>query len=160
MLLAITFILIGLALLVVEVYLTPGVNLFGIAGGLCVIAGIVLSFVELGSLGGLAVSVGSISILGTLIYIMWQSGALEHFVLVKNIEHDPETTARLTESRTRYIGMRGTAVTPLRPTGIVEIDGERIEVETEGGFIASGSEVRVLTVTRTRFIVGLADSGD
>ena len=69
-------------------------------------------------------------------------------------------TARLTESRTRYIGMRGTAVTPLRPTGIVEIDGERIEVETEGGFIASGSEVRVLTVTRTRFIVGLADSGD
>lgn len=160
MLLAITLILIGLALLVVEVYLTPGVNLFGIAGGLCVIAGIVVSFVELGSLGGLMVSAGSVGVLGALIYIMWQSGALEHFVLDKNIEDDPEMTARLTESRTRYIGMRGIAVTPLRPTGIVEIDGQRLEVETEGGFIASGSEVRVLTVTRTRYIVGLAGSGD
>lgn len=160
MLLAITFILIGLALLIVEVYLTPGVNLFGIAGGLCVVAGVVVSFVELGSLGGLIVATGSIGIVGALIYIMWQSGALEHFVLDKSIENDQESAARETENRSRYIGLRGVAVTPLRPTGIVEIDGQRLEVETEGGFIASGSEVKVLTVTRTRYIVGLADSED
>jgi membrane-bound ClpP family serine protease len=61
------------------------------------------------------------------------------------------------EARSRYLGRDGVAVTALRPGGVCEIDGERVEVQTEGDFIASGSRVRVVAMDRRRFFVRLAE---
>lgn len=41
------------------------------------------------------------------------------------------------------IGARGSAVTDLRPVGVVLIEGERIDALAEGGVIPAGSIVRV-----------------
>ena len=51
-------------------------------------------------------------------------------------------------------------MTPLRPAGIADIDGARVEVETEGAFVASGSRVRVMALDRRRVIVRLEEAGD
>lgn len=155
----IALVLVGLALIAVEVYLTPGLNVAGVAGGLAIVAGIVLAFVEAGAFGGIILAVGSLSVGGAMIYLMWQSGALDRFVLGEALSRDMELDAREDEARSRYLGREGTAVTPLRPAGVVEIDGERVEVQTEGGFIASGSRVRLVAMDRRRFFVRLADGG-
>ncbi len=52
-----------------------------------------------------------------------------------------------------WIGREGTAVTPLRPSGVAEIDGERVDVVTEGRFVANGERVRVLATRGNRIVV-------
>jgi membrane-bound serine protease (ClpP class) len=68
------------------------------------------------------------------------------------------TVARESEQRARYLGKTGVALSPLRPTGIVEIDGERVEVATEGDFIAAGSRIKVVAMDRRRYFVRLDES--
>lgn len=153
----ITLILIGLALIAVEVYLVPGLNLAGIGGGLAIVAGVVVSFVEAGPMGGIIAAVGSLSVGGAMIYLMWQSGAIDRIVLGEDLARDTEADGRASEARSRYLGHEGVAVTPLRPSGVVEIQGERVEAQTEGGFIASGSRVRVVAMDSRCFFVRLAE---
>ncbi len=52
--------------------------------------------------------------------------------------------------RAALIGAIGTAVTDLRPVGMVQIEGERIEAHAEGGMIESGRPVRITAVLDNR----------
>lgn len=156
-LLPIALLLLGFGLIAVEVYLVPGVGVVGIAGGLALVAGVVLGFVEAGPVGGLAVTAGAVGAGTALFYAMWQSGALRPFILSDALRRDTDGDTRTSDARSRYLGRTGTAATPLRPGGIVEIDGDRLEAQTEGGFIAAGSRVRVVAMDRRRFFVRLAD---
>jgi membrane-bound serine protease (ClpP class) len=69
-------------------------------------------------------------------------------------------TARLISvaDRGTYLGKTGAALTPLRPSGIALVDGDRIDVATEGEFIAAGSRIRVVAKDSRRYFVRLADS--
>ena len=69
---------------------------------------------------------GAIGGVGLTFYLMFQSGAWSRFVLNTDLRRDESSEARESEHRSRYLGKVGTAVSPLRPTGIVEIDNERI----------------------------------
>jgi membrane-bound serine protease (ClpP class) len=50
-------------------------------------------------------------------------------------------------------GRRGTAVSPLRPAGIANIGGERIDVVSEGDFIEPGEPIEVIRVEGHRVVV-------
>jgi membrane-bound serine protease (ClpP class) len=50
-------------------------------------------------------------------------------------------------------GRTGTAVSYLRPAGIASIDGRRVDVLTEGEFIAQGTPIRVVRVEGARVFV-------
>lgn len=58
-------------------------------------------------------------------------------------------------SRTDLLGKIGKTITPLRPAGTIDINGERLDVVTEGGFIAAGVDVKVIKVEGVRIIVRL-----
>jgi membrane-bound serine protease (ClpP class) len=51
------------------------------------------------------------------------------------------------------VGRTGEVVSPLRPAGKARIDGQRLNVETEGDFIAVGETVRVLRREEGRIVV-------
>jgi membrane-bound ClpP family serine protease len=51
------------------------------------------------------------------------------------------------------VGKRGQAVTMLRPAGRAELDGEPLDVVTEGDFIAPGTPIEVLAVRGNRVVV-------
>ncbi len=158
LMLPIILIFIGLALVAVEVYLVPGFNLIGIVGFLIIVFGIGYAFTESGFMGGTLTMLGALLFGGGMFYLMWQSGAWERCVLATNLRADEATVQRESEDRSRYLGKTGTAMTPLRPTGVAEIEGDRIEVVTEGDFIAAGSSVRVVAMDRRRYFVRLAAS--
>ena len=42
------------------------------------------------------------------------------------------------------VGRRGTAITTLRPSGIIEIQGRRLDAVSEGEFIAPGTPIIVV----------------
>jgi membrane-bound serine protease (ClpP class) len=50
-------------------------------------------------------------------------------------------------------GMEGSAVTPLRPTGVVVLDGKRTDVLTNGEPIDRGVAIRVVSVEGNRIVV-------
>ena len=51
-------------------------------------------------------------------------------------------------------GQTGRAVTVLRPAGIAEIGGRRLDVVTRGDFIPEGASLRVEAVEGSRIVVG------
>jgi len=63
----------------------------------------------------------------------------------------PEYVASADRSELR--GRSGTAASFLRPAGIASIDGRRIDVLTEGEFIAAGTPIRVVRVQGSRVFV-------
>ena len=152
----ILIILLGLGLIIVEVYLIPGFNVVGILGFLVILFGVGYSYSEIGVVGGTLFMVGALVITGASFLWLWKSGAWDRFILATNLKSDDRMIARESEDRARYLGRLGTAITPLRPTGIVEIDGHRIEVMTEGEYIAAGSHVTIVAMDRRRYFVRMA----
>lgn len=146
--------LVGLALIAAEVYLIPGLNVAGVLGLLVIVFGIGYAFDAHGVEGGLWAIGISVLLTGATLYGLYQSGAWDQFVAQTGTSARPDDDA---STRSRYLGQTGRALTPLRPTGVAEIDGERVEVVTEGSFIASGSQVRIVAMDRRRFFVRLAD---
>lgn len=57
-----------------------------------------------------------------------------------------QRTAELRDQEQSLIGAEGVALTDLRPVGVAEIDGTRVEVRAESGMIESGMPVRVVEV--------------
>jgi membrane-bound serine protease (ClpP class) len=55
--------------------------------------------------------------------------------------------------RKDLIGQTAVAVTDLRPAGTARIGDERIDVVSEGDFIASGSQVKILRAEGYRLVV-------
>ena len=156
LLIPIVLVVIGLGLIVAEVYLVPGFNVVGIMGFLLLVFAVGYSYSEGGFLGGTLALISTGGVTGGVFYLLWRSGAWERFVLATNLKADDSLVQRESEDRARYLGKVGTAATPLRPTGIAEIEGERIEVVTEGDFIAAGSRIRVVAMDRRRYFVRLA----
>ncbi len=122
---------------------------------LMIVFGVGYGFSETGLVGGTLFMVGAIAAVGGTFMWLWKSGAWDRFILATNLRRDDNLIARESEDRARYLGEAGIAITPLRPTGIVEIEGRRIEVMTEGEFIAAGSDVRVVAMDRRRYFVRL-----
>ena len=52
-----------------------------------------------------------------------------------------------------FLGCEGIALSQLRPAGTADFNGNRIDVVTEGGFIAKEARIRVIEVEGTRVVV-------
>ena len=159
-LIPVALILFGLALIAAEVYVVPGFNVVGVVGVLTAGGGVVYAFLAGGTLGGLLALIGALAGGGLLFTYLWRSGAWNRFILADELRPDHLLESAEEETRARLLGRSGVALTPLRPTGVVDIDGTRVEVLTEGAFIAAGSRVRVVAMDRRRYFVRLADEAE
>lgn len=157
LLIPIALILVGLALVAVEVTLVPGFNVVGVLGVVGTAVGVVYAFIEFGPAGGLGTLAATVLAAGGLFYLLWESGAWDRFILSDSLRRDADADDVEHDSRAKMLGKRGTALTPLRPGGVADIEGARVDVETEGAFVAAGSRVRVVAMDRRRFIVRLDD---
>lgn len=156
-LIPIVLILVGLVLVAAEVYLIPGLNVVGIIGFLVMIFGIGYAFTVQGALGGSLALTATLAASGGMGYAMWKGGAWEKFVLSAQLPNERLLSDHTQAQRGQVLGKLGRALTPLRPTGVAQIEGERVEVVTEGSFIAAGSEIQVVALDRRRVFVRLAD---
>ncbi|MEW6490840.1 MAG: NfeD family protein, partial [Thermodesulfobacteriota bacterium] len=57
------------------------------------------------------------------------------------------------EADRRWLGRRGVSLSPLRPAGIAEFDGERVDVVSQGDLIEAGQPVEVVRVEGNRVVV-------
>ncbi len=141
----------GLALLVVEVFIPSG-GLITILSILALIFGVVLVFRNYDSTTGLITVVGlfvAIPILVGVAFQYWPHTKVGKLMMLQGPEPEdsgasfPEETLRAVE---RLIGQVGKTVTPLRPSGVTLIQGHRVDTKTEGLFVDAGQWVRVIDV--------------
>lgn len=144
--------LVGLILLGFEVFVPGG--LLGLLGGLAVLGGVVLAFVEYGQRGGwTAFGVASVSVAGLLYFefrVLPRTSAGRRLFLHSAVTGTSQP--EIAESGS-VVGREGAALTPLSPSGYVDIDGRRYEAFSRSGYVSKGSPVRVVGIDTFRLIV-------
>lgn len=147
--------LIGIGLMVLEAFM-PGFGLPGISGIILEVVAVVLTWMNHGPVAALGMTLIILSILAIAISMSLRSaanGKLSRSKLVLNDTESNETGYRSTEDLDVFLGREGVTTTVLRPTGMAEFDGVRLNVVSEGEFIQSGTRVQIVRVEGSRILV-------
>ena len=151
---AIILLVLGYALVVVELYL-PGFGIPGILGSIMLIAGVVIVS-DTVTQAFILVSILLVLILLAL-FICMRSAARGRLaksrLVLKEVATSAAQPAEKAPDYSEYLGREGEAVTVLRPAGMAEFDGVRLNVVTGGDYIASGQRVRVTEIRGNRIVV-------
>lgn len=143
-----TLLVVGAILLMLETVL-PGM-IAGLIGVFCLIAGVVLGYTEYGA------RTGSYILAGVVL------GLVAGFTVWLRLFPNSPIAKRLVSQRTigdvasekpELLGLSGSALSALRPSGTALIDGRRVDVVSEGGHIERGTPLKVVAVEGLRVVV-------
>jgi len=153
---------IGLVLVGVEVFLIPGFGIFGLLGGVGVLAGLFMSL-----LGGLPTApdfARAGMVLSTTVLLV----AISAWVMIRTLpgssrlaksgiflldRTDREIGYQSSISRKDLVGTMGKAITDLRPSGTGLFGEERIDVVSESEWITEGTPIRIVSAEGYRHVV-------
>src|SRR5688572_28730172 len=157
----ILLVLVGLVLLAVELFVMPGFGITGILGIQGLLAGLTLSLsgagatveIVIGAITRVAVSLlVALAASVVLLRFLPQRPFGRQLVLHRGLGADTGS-ASAPESDRQWLGKQGTAVSPLRPAGIADIDGKRVDVVSQGEWIDAGAPITVIRVDGNRIVV-------
>jgi membrane-bound serine protease (ClpP class) len=152
---------VGVLLLALEVFVLPGFTVAGVAGIVAIVLGLGMTLVGAGATAAAMTHAFARVVLSVLLAI---AGALallrvlphlpfgRRLVLATDMQADLGYISA-PESDRRWLGRTGTALSPLRPAGIAEIDGKRVDVVSDGGFIVAGTVIEVTRTDGNRIVV-------
>jgi membrane-bound serine protease (ClpP class) len=151
----------GVILLALEVVVIPGFGVAGILGIVAIVTGLVLSMIGPGdtprfmleATGRVVVSL-LVAIGASLLLLRWipRLPFGRRLILERGLASN-QGYASAPEGDAQLLGRRGRASSALRPAGIAEIDGQRVDVVSEGGMIDAGQLVEVTRVDGNRIVV-------
>lgn len=177
--LEVTLFIFGIALIAMEIFVIPGFGVFGLSGGLAVIASLILAsqtfvipstnaeFDQFSwTLGTLSSSIVAVVAVGAVIsHFMPRIPGLRGFVLAApgtvddggpllnpDVTGDPSQTLQIGEN-TSLLSQTGTAFSTLRPSGKAQINGSLVDVVSSGEFIDPGTPIEVIEVAGNRVVV-------
>ena len=145
----------GLGLLTVEVFL-PGFGLPGIAGILFEGATIVITYIKYGGLAALGITLLVLATVAIVISIAIRSvnkGKLSKSSVILSSTESAEDGYVATQDMDVFLGKEGVTITVLRPVGMAEFDGVKLNVVSDGEYIAKDVSVRVDRVEGARVVV-------
>jgi len=158
--LAIVLVFLGLLFLVAEIFFTS-FGLFGILSAAGLIGGIVVAFEE--SRGaGIALLVVTLflapAVFGGALKVFPRTPFGRHLILPAG-DRESKSAAPASLDGIVKPGDEGVAISMLRPAGIAEIRGRRVDVVTDGAMLAPGTRVRVQNTSGNRVVVEAAGDG-
>jgi membrane-bound serine protease (ClpP class) len=158
-LLAYILIAVGVVLVLAELFVPSGFILVAI-GICCAFIGVGLLFVhgstETALTALLSLCVGG-PLLGGLVFYLWPYSPMGR-KLIKAAEQDATIASMPANLELEALrGKIGRAVSPLRPSGVAEFDGRRIDVITEGLMVEPGQWVKCVEVRANKVLVRPAD---
>ena len=149
---AISLLILGFVLVLLELFVIPGFNIFGIIGFLTVCAGVGYAYTHMGF--GQAAVVAGVGLVGTavLVRLMIKARAWQRLVLESDISRESGYDS-VEPGREDLLGQRGAALTQLRPAGRAQFGERVVDVVSAGSFVNRGEEVEVLQVAGNRVVV-------
>ncbi len=143
--------IIGFTLAVVEMYV-PGFGFPGIAGGICLIAGIAL-YAKTDIVAWLVMTVIVIALLCIALSISIRSAMKGRLSKSKLVLKEVSVSDVSENDLSYYVGKTGRAATVLRPAGMGEFEGVKLNVLSDGEFIPEGAPLVVTRVEGNRIFV-------
>lgn len=155
---------VGLGLLVAEIAFIPGFGLVGLAGIVCMVASLALtrlpgldwvSVDDVSSVvGQLAGSmIGAIVLAAVAMRSLPKLAAFNRLVLSSQTKASEGFVSSSRERDEELLGMEGVTLTVLRPTGIGQFDGRRVDIIADGEFIEPQRTVKVIEARGSRIVV-------
>jgi len=151
----------GVMLLAIELFVTPGFGVTGLLGLVALLGGLGLSLVGAGATWEVVITaVGqvAVSLLLALAASLAMLRLLPRLPFGRRLVLESELAAgegfaSAPETDRTWLGKRGTAASTLRPAGIADIEGERVDVVSDGEFIDAGEPITVVRVDGNRIVV-------
>ncbi|WP_075618125.1 NfeD family protein [Paenisporosarcina indica] len=151
--------LIGVAFIIAEFFL-PGA-IAGIVGLALVIVSILLAGGNVVHMGIAVLIALVVAIVGMVIIVKFFGKNIKIFnnMILKDAT---DTKSGYVSNVNRYelIGKLGQSMTPLRPSGTITLEGERIDAVTEGGYVDAGKTVKIIKVEGSRTVVREVKEGE
>jgi membrane-bound ClpP family serine protease len=165
----------GAACLLLELFILPGFGIFGLGGGLLIIASLILAsqtFIfpqneyEVPQLLS-SMMVISGMLVGFTAAAIFARRFLPHVPMLNQVILAPVTGAELEQLDRRealadfshLLGQAGVTTTPLAPSGKARIGADHLDVMTEGEFVPRGTAVTVARVRGSQVVVRVQESG-
>ncbi|NRR01706.1 nodulation protein NfeD [Brevibacillus sp. RS1.1] len=142
---------VGILLMLLEIFLPGGI--VGAIGFLSIVTGLVMAAYD--TKQGLA-SLGVAALVTVIVAFMLVKkygvkGLFNKFVLGEAQSSEEGYVAP--RDQRELEGKSGIALTPLRPAGVVKVEGKRVDAVSVGGFIEAGTAITVVQVEGTRIVV-------
>lgn len=142
----------GILLLAIEVFV-PGM-IVGIIGGLSILAGVVTAFNLYGSGGGMIALLCGGLLLGVTLYIEFVVLPKTKLAKALSMQATVEGTSQpAVADLSTVLNQQGETITPLSPSGYINVQGRRYEAFSQSGYLAKGVTVRVTGLDNFRLIV-------
>lgn len=145
----------GLGLIIVETFI-PGFGVAGISGIVLELAAIVLVYLSHGAVAALLATAIILAVLGVAVTLCLRSAAKGRLSRSKIVLHDTESNESgysASDDMGVFLGKEGVATTVLRPAGMAEFDGVKLNVVSDGEFLQKGCRVRIVKTEGARVLV-------
>ena len=148
-LIVIVLCLIGIVLILVEIFLIPGLTITAIGGAAFSIGGIYYAFRFIGTTAGILTLITVAVVIAIAFVYLVKSKALERIALKTNLD----STVAAKESTNIAEGDEGISVSRLNPMGKVRVNNITMEAKTLGEYINENTAIIVVKVSPTQLIV-------
>ncbi|PID94993.1 MAG: nodulation protein NfeD [Bacteroidales bacterium] len=146
--LIIIFALLGIGLILLEVFLLPGVSIAGVAGVLFILSSVGIAFSCFGLYVALYTLLGIGVVLMLSLYAVFKMGLMNRISLDANIDSTIES-----HSMKIAKGCKGVAISRLAPIGNADIDGNIVSVKSISGLVDAGEQIEVISVSLQEILV-------
>ena len=146
------------ALIIAEVFVPSG-GLIGICALACLVGGAIIFFNHSTTAGWIGIIIALIMIPTVLVFayrIFPKTKFGKSVTLVPPNRHAGDAIADTPELK-KLLGEIGIVLTPLRPVGMCEFSGQRVECVAESGYIEKDKKVKVIRVEATQLTVRLIE---
>lgn len=148
-------ILLGIVLLLVEIFFLPGIGIAAVLGVASTIGGIVYAYIEMGSTVGTITLLVSALIFGGLFYWMLKSDMMHRIGLKTDIDSKVDNS----DLNRIEVGQQGRSISRLNPIGKVMIGDVMVEGKSfDGAFINENRPVEAIKIDGFRVIVKEIDT--
>ena len=148
--------LFGAGLMILEIFL-PGFGLPGISGIVLIGAGVVLAGIQHGMLLAIVILLVVIALLALVLSWVMRSAAKGGYH--SEIFLNEKEELHIGRDMQVLVGKTGRTTSVLRPAGIGDFDGVRLNVVTEGGFIERDIPIEIVSVDGARIVVRSIQKG-
>ena len=146
-------IILGLLLVVLEIFILPGI-ISGVVGGILVVFGIYQSYVIYGPFAGTMTLFATIVAFALIMFLFFRSGTWKKIALSDVV--DGKTNVINPEIK---VGDIGTTISRLAPIGKAIINNEYFEVRTNGEYLSENNKISVTKIENNNIYVrGIEES--
>jgi len=153
------FLYFACAVLIIAEVFVPSGGLISLCALACLVGGAWIFFQHSPTAGWIGVGIAAVMIPGVLIftYKIFPKTRFGKSVTLTPPERQQGDAIPDTSELKELLGEVGVVITPLRPVGMCDFSGQRVECVAEGGYVDKGKKVKVIDVESTQLTVRMIE---